>query len=109
MENRKKAESPIVFLRAVQQPFDGNALIKFHDTDDERLIGHVIPANVTQPELYLEKMSAVLDEMENADYSETMRAGTNSNVIPPDGIIKGSSEKINGKMPVQSEDIANKN
>lgn len=106
MENPKKVEKPIVFLNAVEQPYDGNVLIRYHDTDDERLIGHTIPADVKEPELYLKRLSAVLDELEDAKYSELTRNGTNLR-MPPSGIIKGSPEKAKGNLTMQSDDIAN--
>lgn len=108
MKKLRKAERPLIYHNAVEQPYAGNALVRLHDTDDRRLIGHSIPADVKDTEQYLKMMSAFLDQLEAESHSELAGEKTNLKVIPPGGIIKGNPEKTKGNLAVQSsDDIAN--
>lgn len=55
-EKRGDGKRPFIFVNAARK-LSGKA----YDCDDERLIGHVIPENVTRPEEYLQNISNLID------------------------------------------------
>lgn len=98
---RNGGNSPIYFIGAVKKSLN-NALYQLYDTDDERLIGHVIPDEVQDPGGYLEMLSEYLDLQEEAGKADRTQEGRSY-----DQLIRTPMKNPVATKAFQEEDVTN--